>query len=329
MYKGLKTLSILLLIIMAVSLFAEKPLERVANEQGVEAEDFFKNKDFANAGPKFEEAIATLKEAETNDGIPMDNEKKNKWLLYAYQSYVQSKKFGDAIRVQDLRIAADPGEYKLVKEKAIIQAKYMKNPEAGIASLKAFDAQKSSFNARKLAAKYYKDYMNDNQNALMWYQKAFELKKDSKVLTQIATLHKDLGNNAEAVKAYENYISTETKESKLNTAYKNLAALYEEMGNNSKSIEYFEKALTIKSDDKFVLLLMTKYYDLGNYDKTLEKAAQYSQLKPGNLDSIYYQAMVKYERGDKAGATAEFEKLVNDAKYGKIAKGYIESIKSE
>lgn len=329
MYKGLKTISILLFVVMAVALFAEKPLERIANEQGVEAEGFYQNKDFAQAGPKFEEALATLEEAVSTDGIPMDSEKKEKWLLYAYQSYLQDKDYTNALRVQDMRIATDPTEYKLTKEKAIIQTKYVKDPTSGIATLTAFDAANASFSARKLAASYYEKYLKDNQNALLWYQKALELRQDTKVIQEIASLHQELGNNNEAVKAWEDYIQSETKEAKLNIAYKKLATLYDDLGNNSKSIQYFEKANNLKSDDKIVLLLMTKYFDSGNFDKTLEKASEYSSLKPGNLDSIYYQAMVKYERGDKAGASAEFEKLVNDSKYGKIAKGYIESIKSE
>lgn len=329
MYRGLKTISVLLIVILAVSLFADKPLQRIANEQGFEAEGFYNSKEFVKAGPKFEEAIKTLEEASIKDDIPLDQAKKDNWLFLAYQSYVQSSNFAEAIRIQNLRIATNSGDYKLIKEKAIIQTKYLKDPDAGINSLIAFDKAKNSFSARKLIASFYKKYKSDDQNSLLWYKKAFELKQDSKVLQKIATLHKDLGNNREAIQAYEDYISTETKETKLNIVYKNLANLYDELGNSSKSILYFEKANNIKSDDKILLRLMIEYFDAGNFDKTLEKATQYNNLKPGNLDSVYYQAMVKYERGDKDGATIEFQKLVNDSNYGKTAKGYIESIKSE
>ena len=38
------------------------------------------------------------------------------------------------------------------------------------------------------------------QNAVKWYNKAYELKKDSKVIKNIANLYIKLGKNAEAIK---------------------------------------------------------------------------------------------------------------------------------
>ena len=328
----LKKYGIVIMLILSVllsNLFADKSLERIANELGVEGETKFGEGNYLKAASKFEEAIAKFNEAVEKDGIPQDEEKISAWLFNAYQSYLNAKDFENAIRIQNKRTKLAPSDYKIVKEKAIIYAKYLGNPDKAIETLTAFDNKYNSFSAKKLAAKYYKEYKKDLQNALVWYKKAFEQKQDSRVLQNIATLHKELGNNKEAIKAYEDYIQTKPNESKLVIVYKNLANLYDELKNTTKSIEYYEKANSLKQDDNITLLLIIKYYDIVNYDKSLQKIELLLQSKPGSPDAIYYRALIKFDRGEKAAAKADFEKLTSDSKYGKTAKGYLESIASE
>lgn len=329
MYRKIAILATIIFLLLAGSIFADKPLERIANELAVEGETLFNEGDYPGAAGKFEEAVSTFKQAVTEDGIPADDDKVNKWLFNAYQSYLQAGDFSSAIEIQKQRKEITPNDWKLIKEMAVIYAKYLKDADSAIKELTVYDEANNSFAAKKLLASYYNKYKNDKENSLVWYIKAFEQKQDSRVLQNIATLHKELGNNNEAIKAYEDYIQTKPNESKLVIVYKNLATLYDDLNNDIKAIEYFEKANDLKPDDNITLLLITKHYDAGNYAGANQKIADLLASDPGNPDAIYYRALIKFERGEKQAAKADFEKLTNNSKYGKVASGYIESIESE
>ncbi|MBN1948991.1 MAG: tetratricopeptide repeat protein [Candidatus Cloacimonetes bacterium] len=326
----LKRIGILtFLVILGWTLFAEKPLERIANETAVEGESLFGEGKYIEAAGKFEQALAQLQEAVKADGIPLDEEKVSSWLYNAYQSYLNAREFDNAVRIIDQRIARDPDDYDLTKNKAILLAKYLDKPDDAITVLISFDKSNNSLPAKKLTASYYENYKQDAANALIWYQKAFDQKQDSKILQNIATLHKNLGNNQQAIKAYEDYINTNPDNSKLIATYKNLATLYDDLDNPVKAVEYFEKANALQADDKIVLLLVTRYYDMRNFEKSLQKVNELLKIKPASKDAIYYRALNNYELGQNDLAQNDFEKLVNDSKYGKSAQGFIESIKSE
>jgi len=329
MNKKIAFISAVILLALVSNIFADKPLERIANELGVEGETLFNEGKFAEAAAKFQEAVSTFKQAVEQDGIPQDKTKLEKWYFNAYQSYLQLSDFNNAIKIQQLRKELTPNNWNLIKEIAIIQTRYLDDADSGIKELIDYDNDNNSFEAKKMIGSYYNKYKNDKENSLIWYKKAFLQKQDSKVLQEIATLHKELGNNSDAIKAYEDYINTNPNDNKLVIAYKNLATLYDDLKNNSKSIEYFEKANKLKPDDNITLLLITRYYEMGDLASADQRIADLLKSKPGNEDAIYYRALIKFDRGDKAAAKADFEKLVNNSKYGKVAKGYIESIESE
>ncbi|MCF7794471.1 MAG: tetratricopeptide repeat protein [Candidatus Cloacimonetes bacterium] len=327
MFRKTGLLLMLSLIICCGLLFAEKSLERIANEIGVEGETLYNAGSYVEAAAKFEEAIAKLKEAVQTDGIPMDKDKINQWWLYAFNGYFQGGDYENAIKALDARLELNPGSWDLINYKAIIlKSKLNRIPEA-IEVLKAYNANKRSFKVEKKIAGYYVD-MDDKEKALEWYEKAYELKNDSKVIKNIATLYVQLGNNAEAVKAYEDFLQTNPRESVLIQTYKNMGSLYEDMQQYNKSNTYFEKALEMKYDSAINLLLISNYYDIDKYDKALEKIDQRLRNSPGDADAIYFRAMIKYNRGNKVGAKSDFEKLFG-SKYDKQAKGFVESIESE
>ena len=164
---------------------------------------------------------------------------------------------------------------------------------------------------------------------MVWYHKAYELKKDATVIKNIAAIYLKLGKNSEAITAYEDFIKTNPNESVLARTYMNLGKLYEDMKNISKSIENYEKSIELKYNNNVTLGLITKYYDGNMYDKALGKIALYLKNKPGSNDAIYYRAMIHYNRGEKEQATADFKTISSDPKYSKLANGFIESIKSE
>ena len=329
MNKKIGVLLIFVMIMFFSNLCAQKSLERIANETGVEAEDLFNNGKYVEAAKTFEAAIAKLKEAVKKDGIPLDNERISKWLENTFQGYFNGKDYENALRILDERLKLDPGSYKLMNNKAIILKKYLKRIDEAIVVLKNYNNKKRSFKVEKKIGSYYSD-LKDYENALDWYRKSYELKQDSGVIKKIAViLYKYLGRNEDAIKAYEDFLLTNPKESVLVKTYKNMGALYDELKNTAKSIEYYEKTLSLKYDSGITLLLITKYYDNDAYNKALEKIALLLKNKPGHNDAIYYRAMIEYNRGEKAAAKADFQKLTKDPKYSKIAKGFIESIESE
>ena len=328
MYKKIFIILFLLITAFAGVLCAEKSLERIANEKGVEGETLFNEGKFLEAASSFETAIAKLKEAVKKEGIPLDNEKISKWLENTFQGYFQGKDFGNAIRILDERLKLDPDNYELVNNKAIILKKYLNRIDEAIIVLQTYNNKKRSFKVEKKIADYYVDN-EDYQNALDWYQKAYELKQDSGVIKNIAViLYKYLGRNEDAIKAYEDYIQTNPPKSAIISTYKNMGALYEDMNNYSKANFYFEKVLELKYDPNINLKLITSYFDRDLYDKCSEKIKQLLKNKPGNNDAIYYRALVKYNQEDKVGAKENFQKLLG-TKYDKEAKGFIESIESE
>lgn len=328
MYKKILIIVVLLLIINVSSLFAEKSLERIANEKGVEGETLYNNKKFAESAQTFEAAIAKLKEAVKTDGIPLDNEKISRWLELAFNGYYQDRIFEEAIRILDQQMKLDPTNYKYVNYKSIILKKYLKRIDEAIVVLKKYNNNKRSFKVEKKIASYYSD-LEDYKNSVSWYKKAYEQKQDATVIKNIAAIYLKLGENNKAITAYEDFIKTNPNKSVLAKTYKNLGKLYEDIKNNAKSIENYEKSIELEYNSAIVLGLISKYYEANAYDKALDKIALFLKNKPGNTDAIYYRAMIHYDRGEKDAATVDFQTISSDPKYTKLAKGFIESIKSE
>ncbi len=328
MYKKVLIITLLLLALTISNLFAQKSLERIANEKGVEAETLYNDKKFAESARTFEAAISKLEEAVKTDDIPLDNEKISRWLELAFNGYYQGEKFEEAIKILDRQLKLDPTNYTLINYKSIILKKYLGRVDEAIVVLKKYNTTKRSFKVEKKIASYYSG-LEDYENAVIWYHKAYEQKKDATVIKNIAALYLKLGKNSEAIAAYEDFIKTNPNESVLARTYMNLGKLYEDMKNNAKSIENYERSIELKYNSNIVLGLITKYYEGNLYNNALEKIALFLENKPGNSDAIYYRAMIHFNRGEKEPATADFETISSDPKYTKLAKGFIESIKSE
>ncbi|MCD6181014.1 MAG: tetratricopeptide repeat protein [Candidatus Cloacimonetes bacterium] len=327
MYKKASVIMIILSICLIGSLTAQdKSLERIANETAQAGNDAFQAKDFSLAGQKYEEAVTKLNEATEKEGIPLDKAKAQQWLNIAYSSFVKAKQFGDAVRILEKRKAMDPGNYKLVKDQALIYKKYLKDTPKAIEVLKVYDDARPSFKAQKKIADYYVG-MNDLQNALQWYEKAYDLKKDSNVIKQIAVIHNKLGQNGEAVKAYEDFLKTNPSQAVLIKTYKNMASLYSTMNNEAKAVEYFEKTIELKYDEAVAIVLMTKYFDQENFDASLAKANLILSKNATQQDAIYYKGLNLYKKGDNANAKIYLAK-VTDSKYKSSASGFIKSIES-
>lgn len=317
----------MILVLMVGGLFA-KTLEREANELGVDAETKFNGKDYIAAGETFEQAIAKYNEAVTTDNIPMDNEKVGRWLEHAFNSYFKGKDFENAIRILEIRAEKNPTDYKIVNYQAIIFKKYLKQYDKAVEVLVNYNSAKRSYKVEKKIAGIYLDQEN-YEKALEWYTKAYELKKDSTVIQNIASLNLKLDRKSDAVKAYSDFLLTNPNEATLIKTYRNMGGLYESMNDQANTIKYFEKSNALKYQLPLSLNLVVKYYDKKDYDSANKNINKILANDSSNADAIYYRASIKYDTGDKVGAKADFEKILSNAKYSSVAKGFIESIESE
>lgn len=319
------------MILLSICLFAsltaqEKTLERIANEIAQAGNDAFHADDFVTAGVKYEEAVAKLKEATEKEGIPLDQQKADQWLNISYSSFVKAKQYEDAARLLEKRMEFDPTNYKLVKQEALIFKKYIGNTEKAIEVLKAYDIKKQSFQNQKKIADYYVS-IDDLTNALVWYEKAYELKQDSNVIKNIAVINKRLNKPDKAVQAYKDFLATNPPQAVMIKTYKNLATLYEDLNNEAEMINYYRKANELKYDEQIAILLMSKYYEQKNYNNSIKEADVILARNSTQQDAVYIKALSLYNTGDLAGAKTHFQK-VSDPRFKKDADEFIKSIES-
>lgn len=327
MYRKTHIALLVVILIISVGLFAEKTKERLANEKGVEGENFWEEGKYFECANAMEEAIRLLNEAVAEDGIPADEEKIDRWLNIAFSAYVKDKDYENALKIQDKRIERDPEELDLYNNKALLQ-KGLERYDAALETYFFMDNMKQDYKVRDNIAKIYKD-REDWDNALLWYNKSYEIRKSSKTIKNIAVINLQLGRNEKAIAAYEDFLSTEPSQAAQIKTYKNLGKLYEDLGDSANSIKNYEQTLSMRYDPQIALLLIVKYFEMKNYDDCLKKIEIYLKDKPGNSDALYYRAQIKYDQRDLVGARADFESILSDPKYSATAKGFIESIDSE
>jgi len=326
MYK--KLILLLIGVVLVSALFAEKSMERIALETADKGQQLFAEKKYLEAGEKYEDAIEKYKEAVEQTEIPLDKPRLISWYKNAYACYINGKHLEDAARIMNERIKLQPSDLRLTKMQAIIYKKYLNDLPKAIEVLKEYNQRRRTFSVEEKIGHYYID-AEDLQNALKWFEKAYEQKKDSKVIKNIASVYMKLGNNEKAIQAYENFLETNPSESVLAKTYKNMGALYDDIKKSAQAIKYYEKSLELQYDRNVALLLLTKYYDNKKYDKAKAKTELLLSKNSADNDALYYRAMINYETGNKQQAKADFEKIKSNPKYSQIANGYIDSIESE
>jgi tetratricopeptide (TPR) repeat protein len=324
-----KIMMIAVALFLMGSLIAQnKPLERQANELGVEAETKYNEKDFVASGQLFEQAIEKYEEAVEVDGIPMDESKKDRWLTLAFNAYFNGRDFENAIRILDVRAQRNPNDFQIVNYQSIIYSKYLKQPQKAIDVLVDYNQDNRTFNVeKKIAGAYLKQ--ENYEKALEWYTKAYELRQDSNVIQKIASLNLRLNRKEAAVMAYEDFLKTEPNESVLIRTYRNMGSLYEDMNDLANAIKYYEKSNDLRYQPTITLKLVSEYYELDQYDNALKNIDKILANDAGNVDAIYFRAMIKYNRGQTAAARKDFVTISSNAKYSSTAQGFIESIDSE
>ncbi|MDP8323431.1 MAG: tetratricopeptide repeat protein [Candidatus Stygibacter australis] len=320
---------LLLVILMALtsSLWSEKSTERLAREKGVEAEGLWEAENYTESAIACEEAIKLFKQAVTEDQVPNDEALIGHWLAITFDCFVKSSNFENALRILEDMITLDPENMKYYTQKAILQKKLNRFDDA-IETYTYIDSVKPSYKNSKAIASIYKD-REDWENALKWYYLSYDQRQDSNTIKDIAVINLTLGRNEAAIQAYKDFLDTDPATATKIKTYTNLGKLYEDLGEINNALEYYEKSNELRYNNQITLLLISRYYDLNIYDKSLKNIDLYLKNKPDGADALYYRAMIKYNKGDLIEARKDFEAIQNNPTYGSIAKGYIESINSQ
>jgi tetratricopeptide (TPR) repeat protein len=324
-----KIAMILLLLVFSLAVVnatADKPLERLGNEAAAEGDDLYSEDEFLQAAAKYEEAYEFFKRAEVEDGIPLQD-KINQMLANMVTSYYHGQDYANAVRILKIRLDNDPANAVLARQIAQIYERDMNEVDNAISTLENFDARVANFDVRRTLGRLYAAKNNDAKT-LEWYEKAFELRQDPDILQNIALLHHRTGNPQMAIQAYEDFLETEPRETVLINVYRNMGRFYEDIENESKAIEYYERSNRLRFNRDITLLLLTKYYDRGDYLNANEKINQLLRDNPNHSDAIFYKGLILFDQEKYSEAKAEFEKIRTDRRYGANARQYIDSIES-
>ncbi len=324
--KHFTLIALVLIVMLSSVIYADKPLERLGNEAAAAADELYQENKFVEAAKKYEEAYSLFVKAEEEDKIPLQD-KITQMLTNMVTSYYQGKDFVNAVRIIEIRLSLDPKNDTFARQIAQIYERDLKDSKKAIARLEKFDEVETNFAVRRTLGRLYAAD-NDDANALKWYLKAFELRQDADVLQNIALLHHRTGNPVAAIKAYEDFIATNPRESVLINVYRNMGKFYDDTGDDLNSIKYYEMSNRLRFNRDITLLLLTKYYDRGDHLNARQKVDQLLADNSNNVDAIFFKALMLFEQERYSEAKREFEKISNDRRYGANARQYIESIES-
>lgn len=324
--KAITLLSLMTLAVICTIIIADIPLERRGNEAAATADSLYEQERFVEAAVKYEEAFEFFVEAQEEDQIPLED-KIEQMLANMVTSYYQGEDYLNTVRIIEKRLERDPSNVRFARQIAQIHERFLNDHQAAINVLEDFEEENNDFDVRRTLGRLHSAQEN-YQKSVEWYEKAFELRQDPDILQNIALLHHRVGNTEDAIKAYEDFIETEPRESVLVNIYRNMGRFYEEIGREEEAIRYYERSNRLRFNRDITLLLLTKYYDRGDYLNAKEKANRLLQDNPDNADAIYYMGLMLFEEGRMSEAKNYFERITDDRTYGSAATQYVESIES-
>jgi len=303
-----------------------KTLERLGNEAAASGDSLFTDHKFTEAAQKYEEAHKLFVRAEEEDNIPL-SDKINQMLSNMVASYYQAEDYENTIRILKIRLEHEPNNDIYARQISQIYEGLLNNSEKAAEVLIEFAKNNENFTVYRTIARLHNEMEKINE-AINWYEKSFNIRQDPDVLQSIALLHHRLGNTKEAIKSYERFLETNPREAVLISVYRNMGRFYDDIGNNEKSIEFFERSNQLRFNRDITLLLLTKYFDKGDYTKARQKANLLLEDNPSNADAIYYTGIIFFEQEKYSEAKEQFMRITGDRRYGNAAKQYIESIDS-
>ena len=327
MKKTKKLIIAIVLIFVAITICTqERPPERIAREHLAAGDSLFVHaRDFNAAIASYKQALDLFKEIET-DLTPFDAEIKDV-MHKLYVSALNARDWNLAVQYGEEYLLLDPGNEAIVRNLAQIYRVGLDNVAGAIDVWLRYDNIFSSFIAKQEIADLYAR-INDNTNAILWYQKALEMNQDADLLQKLASLYINTNQPNRAIQVYEEFIDSEPSRRQLGIAYRNMGRLYQDMNNLPMAIQKYELFLEIDYDRSITLWLVDKYYENGNFERANRHIQNMITRNANDMDAIYFRALIAHADGKFQEARADFQRLVNHATYGSSAQGFIRSIDS-
>ncbi|MDD3212486.1 MAG: tetratricopeptide repeat protein [Eubacteriales bacterium] len=146
---------------------------------------------------------------------------------------------------------------------------------------------------------------------LVKHQKSPYLNEESKrqLFVNYAACVYKLGDLPKGITVLENQHAKEPS----GLVYETLGYLYIEAGDKEKALAYNQEALEYDDEDPITLdnLGQTYYRLIGDKKKALEYFKRAIELKPGQIDTLYFLAQYDLEAGDKAAAKEKLKTSLN------------------
>ena len=148
------------------------------------------------------------------------------------------------------------------------------------------------------------------KNILAKIQKSPELKPEdrSQLLMNYAIADWKLGNQDKAISLLE----ASHRERPCGITYQTLGFLYVEQGDAEKALQYNQEALDYDDEDSVALdnMAQTWYRLKGDKEKARAYFVQANELRPQQIDTLWFLSRYDLEAGDKAAAIAKLEKAL-------------------
>ncbi len=325
--KVIKIVVLIAILFTFSVLVAQETSEQKANKAANSGDELYGKNDFNGAGSMYKTAYANYVKFMKENDLPSD-ERISKMIDNMLASFGQAENWNEYVFALKEKQKLNPSDWDNAKTIAKILNKKLNDIPAAIEFLKKFNSLKRNANAENMIGKYYKEN-GDKKSAIEWYRKSFELKPKAKTIKYIAQMQIEIGDINAAIKTYQEFLGTNPPQKDKIRTYSNLASLYDKTDNLLLMAVNLEKAVSLKYNKKFVQKLLVTYYDLKNSKSALEKVKQLISHNDYLNHAYYYRATIAYENGDKKAALKDFERITEDKTYGKIARDFVKSIKSE
>ena len=158
------------------------------------------------------------------------------------------------------------------------------------------------------------------------FQKILNYNKDPHSAYYNARCSKELFLS-DAIDLYKNYQEDYPYSLYLDNVHEDLALIYFRKKSYSEALPYFEKINNIGSKNNLVFKLAYAYLSIDSLSDALYYFSKLMNIESKYASaSRYYCAHIYYKQGLYRTALIHFNKLLNDAKFGKIVPYYISQI---
>ena len=322
-----KVLLVIVVLSISLTLFGEdRPPERIAREFMVAGQTHFNAREYPEAITSFVSSLNLFKEIR-NDVTPFADEIRG-LLNNLFAAGANSQNNQVAVQYGEELLALDPNNERLVGQLAQIYRVRLRDNNRAIGIWRQFDEQFNSFNAKRQIGELYAR-VEDNANALVWFNRALEQNRDADLMQRIASLHMSMNQPDRAIRVFQDFLDTNPPARERNVTLRNMGRLYQDQNNMRMAIQLYEQFLEHDWDRTIALWLVTQFEEMSNFPRALHYIQMMLTRNANDNDALYFRGLIAHAEGRFAEARADFQRLVNHATYGSSARSFIENINNQ